>query len=395
MNNDLLLSLARKYGTPLFVLDEAVLTEKIQQYCDAFHSAWRKTRVCYSVKTNYLPWIVRKISQLGVTPEVISGFELDLVNALGIQGDIIVNGPVKTAAELTLCLQKGYFINVDNLDELKLLKDLAQQFSLVAKIGLRVRPADESWKRFGFEFASPQWQKALDLINQHDCLQLVGLHTHIGTGIIDLARYRASAQYMHQVASSLRIALTYIDMGGGFATATARLSHYSEAQWQVPSAADYADAIVEPLLSYLQQHQCQLIVEPGRALIDDAVSLLTSVVSVDDERIIVDAGKNIVPSVESRVHPVQPLLNKITAKKAFDIFGPLCMGSDCLGRQIYMHKPAVADVLIIAAVGAYSQSQSMQFIKYQAPVVVVDQEDNVTLIRRRQTLSDLLVADLL
>lgn len=395
MNNDLLLSLAHQYGTPLFVLDEAALTEKIQQFSDAFHGVWQNTRVCYSVKTNYLPWIVRKISQLGVTPEVISGFELDLVNTLGIKGDIIVNGPVKSAAELTLCLQKGYFINVDNLDELKLLKDLAQQFSLVAKIGLRVRPANESWKRFGFEFASPQWQQALELINQHDCLQLVGLHTHIGTGIIDLARYRASAQYIHQVARSLHTALTYIDMGGGFATATARLSHYSEAQWQVPTATEYAHAIVEPLLSYLQQYQCQLIVEPGRALIDDALCLLTSVVSVDDERIIVDAGKNIVPSVESRVHPIRPLFNAMAAKKSFDIFGPLCMGSDCLGRQIDMPQPAVADVLMVTAVGAYSQSQSMQFIKYQAPVVVVDHLSNTTLIRRRQTLSDLLVADLL
>jgi diaminopimelate decarboxylase len=395
MHNDVLLSLAQQFGTPLFVLNEAALTTRVQAFCQAFHTVWHNTRVCYSVKTNYLPWILRKMAILGVTPEVISGFELDLINRLDIEGTIIVNGPVKTADELTLCLKKGYCINVDNLDELKLIIELATTLRCIAKVGLRIRPANESWKRFGFEFSSPSWRQALALFALHPCLQLMGLHTHIGTGIIDLARYQAAAEYIRQVARSLPQPLTYIDMGGGFATARARLSHYSADDWQVPSDNDYAKALFAPLSDYLQHHNCQLIVEPGRALIDDAISLLTSVVSVEDGRLIVDAGKNILPSVESRIHPILPVYPPRSDIAAFDIFGPLCMGSDCLGRQIELPRPRVSDLLQVASVGAYSQSQSMHFIKYQAPVVVIESTGQPKLVKRRQTLSDLLQTDVL
>jgi diaminopimelate decarboxylase len=211
---------------------------------------------------------------------------------------------------------------------------------------------------------------------------------------VDLQRYEASSKFMLQVANSLPAALSSLDMGGGFATQQARLSHHSVDSWQVPNDEDYARAIVGPLAPYLSRHGCELLVEPGRALIDEAICLLCRVVSVDSDRIIVDAGKNIVPSVQSRLHPllaVQPSPNSVGH---YDVFGPLCMGSDCLGRQVPLPRPAVSDVLKLMAVGAYGQSQSMQFIKYQPPMVVVSPNGKHQLVRRRQTLKDLLAADL-
>jgi len=393
LSDNILSELANRYGTPLFVIDEPLLEQQVTAFCAAFRQQWPLSQVCYSVKTNYLPWIVQKMHRLGVWPEVISGFELDLVKALALAGPVIVNGPVKTREELLLCLQQGYRIHVDNLDELSLLSALCQQLQTCATIGLRLRPRQEQWKRFGFEFASIAWQKAMQMIDQSRYLHLTGMHMHIGTGIIDVQKYAAAAEFMREVVTSLPNPLTYIDMGGGFATPTARLSHYDSAQWQVPSPADYARAIITPLKPYLEQHQCTLLVEPGRALIDEAVTLLTQVMSVDTQRIIVDAGKNIVPSVESRVHPLRALNRSALPVNQFDVFGPLCMGSDCLGRGVELAKPSVGDYLKLLAVGAYSQSQSMQFIKYQ-PAVVVASVAQHQLVRRRQTLADLLVTDL-
>ncbi len=400
MNNAFLIGLAQQYGSPLFVIDEPKLVARAQALQAAFQAQWPKTRVCYSVKTNYLPWIVKKMASLGIQPEVISGFELDLVEHLAIDGEILVNGPVKTASELQKCIERNYVIHVDNLDELTLLAKLTAELCKPARIALRLRPESESWKRFGFKVGSAAWQQALGLIEEHAFLTLVGLHLHIGTGIIQLDKYRQAAEFMANVAKSLPHSLEYVDMGGGFATAIARLSHYTAEQWQVPTDTAYAEAILAPLADYLQQHDCSLVIEPGRALIDESIDLICQGVSVDDERIIVDAGKNIVPSVEARVHPIDLLSletqSELSAKpmQAYDIFGPLCMGSDCLGRQVVLPTPKVGDYLLLSAVGAYSQSQSMQFIKYQAAVVVVNAEQTATLVRRRQQLADLLVVDL-
>jgi diaminopimelate decarboxylase len=394
LDNDALKVLAAEYGTPLFVVDEAALEARVSAFSSAFARVWKNTRVCYSVKTNYQPWVVRKMHSLGVTPEVISGFELDLVDSLNLGGEVVVNGPVKTAAELQHCVHRDYLIHVDNLDELRLLLDVSAQLRKTARVGLRVRPQGEEWKRFGFEFQSASWHEAVSAIRHSSQLSLTGLHTHIGTGIVDLQRYEASARFMLQVANSLPLALSSIDMGGGFATREARLSHYSADSWQVPGDEEYARAIVGPLAPYLSEHGCELLVEPGRALIDEAICLLCRVVSVDTDRIIVDAGKNIVPSVQSRVHPLHALLPSSHPVGRYDVFGPLCMGSDCLGREVKLPRPAVSDVLKLMSVGAYCQSQSMQFIKYQAPMVVVSPCGKHKLVRRRQNLKDLLVADL-
>jgi diaminopimelate decarboxylase len=387
-------SLSEEYGTPLFVLDESVLEARVRQFVDSFIGVWPATKVCYSVKTNYVTWIVRKMCGMGLLPEVISGFELDLISEIRPTGEVVVNGPVKTEAELALCLQNDYLINVDNLDELKTLAELAVRMRKVGRIGLRVRPHGEAWKRFGFEFESGNWCEALSVIKRSPQISLIGLHTHIGTGIIDLQRYESSSRFMLKVASSLPGDLSYLDMGGGFATRTARLSHYADEDWRVPSDEAYADSIIRPLKPYLHGKRCQLFVEPGRALIDDAVSLLCSVISVDNDRIIVDAGKNIVPSVLSRLHPVVPIEPTSSEERRYDIFGPLCMGSDCLGHQVILPTPRVSDVLKLVSVGAYCQSQSMQFIKYQPPVVVVSAGGAHQLVRRRQTLADLLAQDL-
>lgn len=391
--NNYLAEIANKYDTPLFVLDEAKLEQEVTNFVSAFKKHIYQVEVCYSVKTNYTPWIVKKICALGVKPEVIAGFELDLVSQLGISGPLYVNGPVKQSHELMQCIIAGHIINIDNIDELKLLVELVTQQKKLTNVGLRVRPEGESWKRFGIKFQSDAWFEALALIEECPYLNMQGLHMHIGTGIIDTKKYQQAAEYIKKIALSLPYALTFIDLGGGFATSTARLNNYSELDWQVPSSESYAKAIGDVLNGYLEKHDCKLVIEPGRALIDEAMDMITRVVSVNDERIIVDVGKNSVPSVETRVHPIKPLINSNGLSQRFDIFGPLCMGSDCLGRDILLNKPSVGDYFILKAVGAYSQSQAMNFIKFAPASVVIDKNNATHLIQRRQTIDDFMARD--
>ena len=126
---------------------------------------------------------------------------------------------------------------------------------------------------------------------------------------------------------------------------------------------------------------------------DDAVFALTTVYSVEGNRVLVDAGKNFLPSVEARVHPLFNVSNDTATKYDYDVFGPLCMGSDVLAREQAIAECRPGDILKIDSVGAYCQSQGMQFIKYQPAMIAL--ADEVELIRKAQDYQHLFALDII
>lgn len=397
--DSLLLEQIRAHGSPLFVVDAELLRRTFEEFRNAFAAEYPRSTIAYSVKTNYLPALCRRLFEMGAAPEVIAGLELDLVQKLGFLGaTCVVNGPLKTDEELDLALGAGARVNVDNFAELERVARIAAKHNAPARVGLRVRPAGENWKRFGFDEEGGKLLDAAARIHAAPQLKLVGLHCHLGTGIIDLERYRAASTRLGRVAEEMigrgLLDLEYLDLGGGFATAGARLNHFTEAQWQVPSAREYAKAVIEPLLSLLTRTGAELLVEPGRALVDDAVQMLTTVVSVEDGRIIVDAGKNLLPSVTARVHEIRRVGPSSADAQAcsYDLFGPLCMGSDCLGRSVSLPQMTEGDVLAVNAAGAYSLSQSLHFIRYQ-PAWIVIGDGPVRVARQRESFDALFRLD--
>jgi diaminopimelate decarboxylase len=386
-----------QFGSPLFVLDEAKLLANVDAINSAFKSVYSRTQLAYSIKTNYNAWICKRLFGSGLIPEVISGFELELVEHLGYLSKAIVNGPVKSRKELTKAMLGQATIHIDNLTELKNIIELASDLGCHVKLGIRLRPEGEAWKRFGIALQGEQFEQAMTLIRANERVELVALHLHIGTSIIDCERYRHAGMYMveaiKRVNQSLDTSLSYIDMGGGLPTQAARLNHYAPENWLVPRLSELAEAIVEPLENSLQDNQADLVIEPGRAIVDDAVFALTSVYSVEGNRVLVDAGKNLLPSVEVRVHPIFNISNDTATKYDYDVFGPLCMGSDVLAREQAIAECHSGDILKIDSVGAYCQSQGMQFIKYQPAMIVLSNE--VKLIRKAQDYQHLFALDII
>ncbi|WP_162176453.1 alanine racemase [Synechococcus sp. KORDI-100] len=382
------------YGSPLFCIDQAKLIENSLAFRNCFTKHWRKTTVNYSVKTNYNPWIVKTLNENGFPPEIISGFEIDLLEMLGITGKIIVNGPAKTSDELGQCIQRGHIIQVDNLDELSRILKKTNELDKSCEIALRIRPDNESWKRFGFDTNSENWMTALKHIDKSDYINLIGLHIHAGTSILDTNKYKQFANQMLSVAMSLPISLKYLNLGGGFPTESARLNNYKAEDWKVPKIEEYAEIICTALQPYLEKFKCRLFLEPGRALVDESVFLLSSIVSIEKNRIIIDAGKNILPSIQYRVHPIRNISENCNNRNVrvnedkFDIFGPLCMGSDCLAEQVALQPPNMNDIFQIGSVGAYCESQSMSFIKYPPASVVLNGEKDF-LVSSRKNLKSL------
>ena len=385
-----------KNNTPFFLIDELKLEKTADDFVSAFKNVYKNTKVCYSLKTNYLPWVAKKLYSLNIMPEVISGFELDICKLIGIKEPIIVNGPCKSIDELLYAIKNNYFIHVDNTNELDRILFITEQYNLDAKVAIRLRPPGDSWKRFGIEYQSDSWDYFIKKIKSKNKLKLVGIHIHIGTGIIELEKYKNAAEFVLEILNNIELPLEYIDMGGGFATKSARLNNYKREEWIVPENTEYASNIFNILSPYLLRNNCQLIYEPGRALIDESVDIFSKILSVSDGRVIIDAGKNIIPSIQFRDHPIELIhLNKRKEiKNNYDIFGPLCMGSDCIGRNIELNNPKENDIIRIKSVGAYCQSQSMNFIKYQPETFIEDPKGEIILIRKKQYLNNLFSLDI-
>lgn len=145
--------LIEKFGSPLFVLDKTKLTYQFNRMGAGFRTIYPKTSIAYSYKTNYLPYVCKALDKLGCQSEIIPGFEFDLAKRLGIAGDkIIVNGPFKPKEELVQLMDYGCKINVDNLEEMKTINDIAVKSNKIFGIGIRVNVeiGNFPWRKFGF-----------------------------------------------------------------------------------------------------------------------------------------------------------------------------------------------------------------------------------------------------
>ncbi len=388
--------LVEKYGSPLFIVDEKYLEDNFNKLSSSFKSVYKNTRIAYSVKTNYVLAICKKLFDLGASPEVISGVEIDLIKKIGyLSNDIIVNGPAKSEDEIIKVIEVNGLINIDSFDELIMIDSICQKMDRKISIGIRVNYPIEhkTWSRFGFKLNSIQLKDALLYIEKSSNLSLIGFHMHLGTLITDLSVYQVSFQALDKyIQENIDVSsLLYIDVGGGYATSGAKPKNI-KGDWVVPSFLEYASAIISSLeYSLTKNNNIEIIIEPGRALIDKSISILSTVLSVDNDTIIIDAGKNILPSIAFREHTI---INKINKKNnLYTVNGPLCMGSDTYG-QVSISNTNKEDILQILNAGAYSISQSWNFIKYFPAVVMLKKDSTEQVIRRQEQIEDFLKLDM-
>jgi diaminopimelate decarboxylase len=392
--------LVGEYGSPLFVFFPEVLLGNIERFRGALTRHYPNHILAYSVKTNYLPYAVRKILDYGVVPEIIAGLELDLLEKLGgIDSKTIVNGPLKTEAELRRITGHGCRINVDNFTELEVLEQLGREAGRVIEVGLRVGAAlsKAHWLRFGFRFEDGEVLEAARRVRADmPHLKIIGLHLHGGTNVTDLDYYTAGSRLLCDLARQLSalglMEIKYLDLGGGFAT---DCPFKDKAEWAVPTADAYLTAMTAPIRNAFHAAGPTLIIEPGRYLIDSAFLLLTTVErfrGLDQSEVVLDAGINVFPSARFRRHRFENLSGGLRPEKKYTLFGPLCMQSDCLGEDVALPELRAGDVLAVDYAGAYSISQSWVFIRLNPAVVAVEAGAH-KLVRERENVHHFLRRD--
>lgn len=394
--------LVREFGSPMFVFSERTIHRKFGQFERAFTTRYPDVVFGWSYKTNYLKAICAVMHSRGAHAEIVSKMEYEKARSLGVPGEkIIFNGPHKPFETLLEAASEGVAINIDHLDELEDLERVAERLGKVIPVGLRLNldaGIVPQWSRFGLNLESGQAMAAVRRLSHGGRLKLVGLHCHIGTYILDSDAYRRQVakmlEFAYAVEDRFGYRLQYLDVGGGFPSQSRLRGTYLSPDVAVPAIDEYAEAICDSLHENLRPgHRPRLILEAGRALIDEAGFLITSVTAAkrlpDGTRAyVIDAGINLLFTSTWYKHNVETDRETNGINEPSVLYGPLCMNIDCLAEAVQLPPLDRGQRLILSPVGAYNVTQWQQFIEYRPNVVLVDRSGNAEIIREAEDLSD-------
>lgn len=396
--------LANKYGSPLFVISERKIRENYKDANRSFKTRYPKVQFAWSYKTNYLNAVCNVFHQEGSWAEVVSGFEYNKAINNGVPGNkIIFNGPDKTDEELRTAVLNGSPIHIDHLDELYMLQVISDELNVKPKVAVRVNMDTgiyPMWDRFGFNYENGQAWDAINKIMLNGKLELIGLHCHIGTFMLTPNAYAIAAAKLSDLAINIKYKykknIQYIDMGGGFASKNTLKGSYLLGVDTVPTIDQFAEAICTSILNagFLDAELPLLILETGRALIDDAGYLIGSVISnkrLSDGRraVIMDFGVNIMFTSFWYDHKISPAQDFSEFTEDMVVYGPLCMNIDVIREHVTLPLLKKNDKVVVHTVGAYNMTQWMQFIALRPAVVMIDMNDAAHEIRKRETLKSI------
>jgi diaminopimelate decarboxylase len=397
--------LARRFGSPLFVVSEARLRGEFREFQQAFRARYRDTAVAYSYKTNYLTGIRAILHEEGAWAEVVSGLEYEMAERLGIPGGrIVFNGPLKTREDLRRALKDGASINADNFDELDTIEEVARAEGLVARVGLRVtaQVTDTPWEKFGFSLEAGLAAQACERVAGSPALRLAGLHAHLGTDISDTGAYTKLLEVVLPLMSRLErhrgVRWEWLDLGGGFPNRHRFVrAHTGTALEQVFPA--FAEAITRPLTAAVGRLKSRprLVLEPGRAVVEHAVFLIATVGATKRlpggaKAVVLDAGVHLLPTAYYTALDVAPTEPSPLSVEEVTLFGPLCMQVDCLAAGLRLPPLRRGSRLVVKNCGAYTDSQSMQFINARPPVVLVS-DGTAELVREGESVDHFIGRD--
>ncbi|MDF1874499.1 alanine racemase [Sulfurimonas sp. SAG-AH-194-I05] len=393
--------LVAKFGSPIFVFSQKQIEEKYSTLKNAFTSRYPDVVFSWSYKTNYLNEICKIYHNLGSIAEVVSEFEYQKARALGIEGkNIIFNGPYKPYKDLKIAVQEGAKIHVDNLFELNDLEQIADELDIKIPVAIRINMDTgvyPQWSRFGFNYENGEAYEAIKRMYDNKKVYLVGIHSHIGTFMLDANAYKIATMKImklkEQVEVDFSCDIDYIDLGGGFASKSNLKGVYQSADVIIPTADDYADAITNMIYEMNKSEKLpRLYLETGRHLIDEAGYLLTSVHGYkrfpDGKKgYVLDAGVNILYTSTWYNFNIELDKRYEGENEPSMLNGPLCMNIDIIEENLMLPPLDRGSVLTISPVGAYNYTQAMQFIRYKPAVVLIDNDSKARVIKEVDNLA--------
>jgi diaminopimelate decarboxylase len=404
-----LVELARRYGTPLYVYDEATVRQRASEYVAAMGEAGQ---VLYSAKAFASPQFLRVVAEEGLGLDVVSAGELNLALKSGFpRGRIHFLGNNKSIEDLKSAYGAGATIVIDGAYEFDLLRDVVPEGER-AQVMLRLSPGvkpdthdhistGQLDSKFGFSIESGAARAAVETSLHHPRLELVGLHSHIGSQIFALGAYEQAMDIMLTLLAELREDLGFeprkLGAGGGLGIA------YTQND-DPPTPRHFVETVRHALDSGCARRSLpvpQLVVEPGRSIAGPAGVALYTVGSIKDipgvrRYVAVDGGMgdNIRPKLYGARYeaflassPERATDGKVT------IAGKYCESTDILITDIEMPPLESGDVIAVPAAGAYCLAMASNYNGMPRPEVLMVLEGAARVMRRRETLDDLVAAE--
>ncbi len=396
-----LAELAAAEGTPLYVYSAAAITARYRAIDTAFGGY--PHAIHYALKANSTLGIVRLLRTLGAAADANSGGEIDVAVRAGfIPEQIVFTGVGKTPAELAQAIDIGVkTINAESEGELDRIDRLARERGTRVRVALRVNPDVDarSHPHISTGLKINKFGVPVDAVREicrrfasREGLEFAGLHTHVGSQITDLEPLRRAAMTIVALARELKddgITLDHLDIGGGLGVSYDGV--------KVPAPDEYAAAV----LPIVRDSGLALILEPGRSVVGPAGVLVAQVVDVKDRPdgksfVILDAGMTELmrPMLYGAYHRIEPVLcNASSDEIVADVVGPLCESSDTLGKDRRVKRPQPGDLFAILDAGAYGAVMASNYNRRTMPAEVLVDGAKWSVIRRRQTIDDLLALE--
>ncbi|SFF03439.1 diaminopimelate decarboxylase [Paenibacillus catalpae] len=408
--------LAKEYGTPLYIVDEALVRQRANEYVSAFEASGLKFQVAYASKAFSVMAMCAIAEQEGLSLDVVSDGELYTALQAGFPaGRIHFHGNNKTPDEINMALDAniGCFV-VDNFVELHMLNALAADKGKKVKILFRITPGVEAHtheyistgqqdSKFGFDLGNGAAKQAIEEALKLSNIEILGVHSHIGSQIFEVDGFRMAvdkvAAFAVQIREELGHTFQVINLGGGFGI------RYVEGDTPLP-VAQYVAAITDAIISNFSAANFplpEIWVEPGRSIVGDAGTTLYTVGTMKEipgvrKYIAVDGGMmdNPRPALyQSRYEAI--LANRANEANAetVTIAGKACESGDKLIIDLELPKAETGDLLAVFCTGAYNYAMASNYNRFRRPAVVFVKDGQSDLVVQRESLENIVGNDVI
>ncbi|CAO0821063.1 Diaminopimelate decarboxylase [Desulfarculales bacterium] len=388
--------IARQVGTPTYVYSQATLTCHFQAFSQAFASL--DTLICFAVKSNTNRAVMGLFASLGGGADIVSGGELYRAMKAGVEpGRIVYSGVGKSEAEMEAALKAGILMfNLESVQELAVLDQVAARLGVKAPVSLRVNPDVDAQthpkittglakNKFGLDVELAREQYWIMARLKH--LEVKGISCHIGSQLTDVRPFADALERLAELIGALRgegLELQVLDLGGGLG-----ITYNDE---EPPNPAQYAAALRETV----GRLGLKLVLEPGRVLVGNAGLLLSRVLYTKQTPakcfIVVDAAMNdlIRPSFYDSFHDIWPVRQKQGGETVIaDVVGPICETGDFLARERALPTFERGELMAVMSAGAYGFAMSSNYNSRPRAAEVLVHGERLAVVRQRESYEDL------
>ena len=395
VENKYVLKIAKNNQTPFYLYSAKAIKDNFEQFCRVFKKI--NPLICFSVKSNSNPKILRMLKGLGAGADVVSGGELLKVLNAGISPKkIVFSGVGKSTDELKMAIKrKILLINTESYSEIALINKLSKSSKRKTSIGLRLNP-DIDAKTLGkistgraedkFGLSRKKLLEVCKNLKEFKHIQLNSLSVHIGSQILTDVPFKKTLKVIEEIIRKTKTHFKFIDLGGGFGIS------YSSKEKRIK--LDKYSNLVD---KFKKKYNCNIIFEPGRAIIGNTGILVSKIQYIKNSNsksfVIIDAGMNdfMRPALYGAYHSIVPLIkSKGRSMKNLEFVGPICETSCKFSSYKKYYKIKEEDYVAILDVGAYGSVLSSNYNTKPLPAEILIDNNHVKIIRKRQTLSEII-----